>query len=342
MNYLFGQSGEIYQKNGALQDNKEGHVVFYGFEKFEPDVNKAALRSITKLEIYNDTVFILDQRLHRMFVFDTKANYLYTIGRPGQGPGDLERPQDFAISGDGEIYFINSMAKQLDIFDTEGSFLERRKLDLPKELAYSTPSRILVGAGHRLFVAYNLSAHLIDEYEPTGAYRATLLAREDPISVPGKNLGNCPQFLFLNKNSRAMLYFNTLTGIFTKLSPEGKRERAFGAFDDIHQQEVSKLSKIVEASAKNNESRLSVLSFNLWSNFCIDEHGNIFTLLLLKKKTDPQKIFVFSSEGSLLYWTNIPYFKDKRVDQAYCFRDQFVFVTSEQEIIFAKKKRRNK
>lgn len=304
--FLFGQGGDVYQKNGALQNNKESHVSFYGFDNFEPDVNKAALRSITKLALFKDAVFILDQQLHRMFVFDTKASFLYTIGRPGQGPGDLERPQDFSISDDGKIYFISPMAKQLDIFDTEGSFLERLKLSLPKELSYSTPSRILVGTDRRLFIAYNLSAHLIDEYGPTGAYGTTLLARKDPISVPGKNLGNCPQILFLNKNSRALLYFNTLTGIFTKLSPEGKQERAFGAFVNIHQQEMSKLRKDVEANAKNKESRLSVLSFKLWSNFCVDEHGDIFTLLLLKKKTESQKMFVFSSEGSLLYWTNIP------------------------------------
>lgn len=121
---------------------------------------------------------------------------------------------------------------------------------------------------------------------------------------------------------------------------DGEKEQSFSAFDELHQDEVRKLQEEYKKKGKNLMAKEGgAHHFSLWSNFCIDREGNIYAFLLWKRKEEKQKLFVFSPEGIFLYWTTIPYFKDiPRVDQIYFFDDEFIFVTYDFDIYFAKKK----
>lgn len=333
--YLFSQEIKINQKEGILQEKLESHITFHKFEKFQPDINKVALSRITKLIIHDNKVFILDERQSRIFVFNKEANFLYTIGRPGQGPGDLEYPRDFDISKEGHVYVINSMAKRIEVFSLKGDFKRRIKLNIPEEIFYSRPSCILVSPIQNFLLGYSLSSHLIDTYDSVGTYKRNIIKRDDQIIIPGENLGNCSQLIFFKKE-RAILHFNYFTGVFTKLSLEGKAKKVFSVFEDFHNNEIKNLKKSIDI--KENKPGVRVMNFQLWSNCCIDKDDNIYVFLLLKKKAEKQKLFVFSSEGVFLYWTTIPYFKDTRINKIFCYGDDFFFVTLEEEIIFAKRR----
>lgn len=335
---LISQEIKINQKKGIFQNKTKTHITFINFENFKPDFDKVVLRKVTKVIIHNDKVFILDRRQSKVFVFNKKANYLYSIGRPGQGPGDLEYPNDFAISNEGLIYVINSRAKRIEVFSLNGDFQRRIELHIPKEINYSHPVCILVGPNNNIFIAYNLNSHLIDMYDSQGNYKKNIFKREDPLIIPGQNFGNSSQMSFFQKDN-AILYFNYFTGIFNKIRQNGKIEKVFSVFDKLHNKEISKLEKILEQKRKKSKNaRLEIMVFHLWSNYCIDKDNNIHVLLLLKEKNKQQKFLVLSSEGEFLYWTTIPFFKDKTVDKFFCSGDDFIFITPEQEIFFAKKK----
>lgn len=334
--YAASQEIKIQQREGLVQNKKEKQIVFRQFEKFEPDLNKVTISRITKMIIFDDSVFILDGRQSKIFVFDRKANYLYSIGRPGQGPGDLEYPPDFFISEKEIIYVLNSMAKRIEVFSIKGDFIKRIELKLPKEIFFSQPRCILVDKNQDILIAYNLGPHLIDIYDDNGKYLKTLLKREDEIYIPGDNIGNCSQILFFPKDN-AILHFNYFTGLFTKISKTGKVGRHFSVFDALQSKETSKIEEEISASRKANKTGVSIKGFQLWSNCCLDKDYNIYVFLLLKKRTEKQKMFVFSSEGDFLYWENIPYFVNIRVDDLYYFQDSFVFKTSDEEIYFTKK-----
>jgi len=336
--YLLPQEIKINQKEGIFQDKKESHIAFHKFKKFQPNINKVVISRITKIVIHDDKVFILDGRQSRIFVFDKQANYLYSIGRPGQGPGDLEYPRDFTLSNGGNIYVVNSMAKRLEVFSLKGDFLKRIELELPKEIYYSTPSRILVDQNKNLYIAYNLSSHLIDIYNDQGKYQKSLLKREDEVFIPGGNLGNSSQILFLPKDN-SILHFNYFTGVFTKISKTGRVEKVFSVFDAFQSKETSKIKNDMRKSRKKRKSNsLSIKGFQLWSNCCIDKNSNIYVFLLWKKKKEQQKMFVFSPEGYFLYCKTIPYFNKTRVNSLFCFQDLFFFTTPNEEIIFTNKK----
>src|SRR4030067_3824943 len=101
--HLFPQQAKIEQTKGILQDQKERHIAFSEIKKFAPE-QKISVKRLTKLLINKDRVFILDRTQSKIFVFDTQSSYLYSIGRPGQGPGDLEYPDAFSISHHGLVF----------------------------------------------------------------------------------------------------------------------------------------------------------------------------------------------------------------------------------------------
>lgn len=333
---LFSQEIKINQKEGILQEKIRDHITFQKFKKFQPDLSQAVISRLTKLIIHGDRVFILDKRQARIFVFDKKANYLYSIGRPGQGPGDLEHPDDFIISEEGTVYVVNSMAERIEVFLIKGDFQRRIKLVLPEEIFYSNPSCLLINSNKQFFIAYKLSSHLIDLYDYQGNYIRNLLKREEPILVPGQNLGNSSQILFFNKSNK-VLHFNYFSGIFTILSKEGEVETVFSSFDKAHTREVTRLKRNLEEKRRTKKPGIRISDYQIWSNCWIDKNDIIYVFLMFKNKDELQQMFVFSPEGIFLYRTTIPYFKGIRVDKAFCYGDDFVFISRDQEIFIAKK-----
>jgi hypothetical protein len=69
--------------------------------------------------------YILDEQAANIKVFDQNGNFLRTIGRKGQGPGEFGLPISLAITPDQHI-LVNEMAqRKLLFFDLKGSFLRQ-------------------------------------------------------------------------------------------------------------------------------------------------------------------------------------------------------------------------
>lgn len=331
---LFSQENKLNQKKGIFQDNPESHITFTDINKILPDETEVFFHKIQKVFLFDDKIFILDKRQNTIFVLDEKANFLYSIGRPGQGPSELENPSEFTISQSGEIFVVNHKAKQVEVFSINGDFHRRIKLNVPKEIFYSQPWQLLVGDNEFLFVSYFLSSHLIDMYDGKGNYLKNLAMRKDPVFIPGKNIGNSSQMAFLDDSS--MLVFNHFTGVFTTISKAGKIKRKFSAYDETHQKRLRKVINEYKQNNKNVQYTSSSI-YLYWSNFWLEKNGNIYVLLLLKNKEEPQQIFCFSHEGDFLYKTPIPEVIGPRIDQVHHCGFKYLFVTSSDEIFLANK-----
>jgi len=336
---VVSQDVNVQQKEGLVQNSVNRHIEFIRFEKFQQNSANEVIGNFTKIIKYDDHLFILDGRQDKIFVFDNKAKYLYSMGRAGQGPGDLEHPSDFFIANDGLIYVLNPMPGRIEVFSIKGRYVKRVKLAVPKEIYYSHPNSILVTRDREFIVAYSLSQHLIDVYNEEGAYLKTLLKREDEVGIPGENIGNCSQIQFVPRED-AILHFDYFTGIFTKISTTGNVERQFSVFDALQNREVENVKNDILAKRKaGRPGSTSILEFQLWSRFGLDGENNIYAFLLLRKKGDPQNMFVFSPRGEFLYRSNPPSFiEGGYVDDLYCFEDLFVFKTPDDDVFMAIKR----
>lgn len=70
-------------------------------------------------------LYILDEQAANIKVFDPNGNFLRTIGRKGQGPGELALPISLGITPDQRM-LVNEMGqRKLLYFDLEGNFIRQ-------------------------------------------------------------------------------------------------------------------------------------------------------------------------------------------------------------------------
>jgi len=73
-------------------------------------------------------IYVLDYKEAHVKVFDKDGEYLMTIGRPGQGPGELELPTQIQITSNKEIMVFDLPVRSLSFFSLSGEFLRRTSL----------------------------------------------------------------------------------------------------------------------------------------------------------------------------------------------------------------------
>ena len=69
-----------------------------------------------------NNIYVMDSGNHRIQKFDKDGNYLQTIGRKGQGPGEFMRPINILLDAQGNIYVLE--LRKLNLFDTKGNFIK--------------------------------------------------------------------------------------------------------------------------------------------------------------------------------------------------------------------------
>jgi hypothetical protein len=68
-----------------------------------------------------DNVYLLDLQLSEVRVFNIDGEYVRTIGREGEGPGEFRYPTSMLFLPDGKLGVIQPSASRLILFDAEGN-----------------------------------------------------------------------------------------------------------------------------------------------------------------------------------------------------------------------------
>ncbi len=74
-----------------------------------------------------NNIYVLDGGNHRVQKFDKDGNYIQTIGRKGQGPGELDTPYGMFLSFENIIYVHDGM--KIKAFTKNGSFVQETTLE---------------------------------------------------------------------------------------------------------------------------------------------------------------------------------------------------------------------
>ena len=72
-------------------------------------------------------IYVLDSGNHRVQVFDVAGGYLRTLGREGQGPGELEGGSQIVVAGD-RLVLWDYRNRRLSIWSLEGDHLGDNRL----------------------------------------------------------------------------------------------------------------------------------------------------------------------------------------------------------------------
>jgi hypothetical protein len=68
-------------------------------------------------------IFVADWKESHIKVFNQKGNYLLTIGRKGQGPGEFEKVSSIQITKKKELMVFDGNSRRLSFFTPDGELL---------------------------------------------------------------------------------------------------------------------------------------------------------------------------------------------------------------------------
>jgi hypothetical protein len=81
---------------------------------------------VSNIQVDNHgNIYVLDSGNHRVQCFDKNGNYLLTIGRKGEGPGEFSRPFILQIEDETGNIYVNDSLRKIKIFDKEGNYLNK-------------------------------------------------------------------------------------------------------------------------------------------------------------------------------------------------------------------------
>lgn len=67
-----------------------------------------------------DNIYLLDSQLHQVNIYTKDGEFIRTIGREGEGPGEFRRPGDMMIMPDGNIAVVQAMPGKIVLLSPEG------------------------------------------------------------------------------------------------------------------------------------------------------------------------------------------------------------------------------
>lgn len=86
------------------------------------------IKRIDKIKYFKNSIYVLDESLPALYVFDEEGNFQRSIGKIGQGPGEYSLIYDFLIDEKKEIIELLSPYGSIYSYQLNGEFIERRIL----------------------------------------------------------------------------------------------------------------------------------------------------------------------------------------------------------------------
>ena len=118
-----------------------------------------------------NNVYVTDEWLNRVSIFDKDGNFLGLWGSSGDGDGELNRPSSIAIDQDDNLYIVDGRNHRVQKFTRDGEFLakwgslgsDNGELDSPWGITIDTQGYVYV-ADHK--------NHRAQKFTPEGEFMA--------------------------------------------------------------------------------------------------------------------------------------------------------------------------
>jgi hypothetical protein len=103
--------------------------IFKNFKLVPLETNEECLiGTITKITVFQDTIYVLDNFIAKaLYVFDMNGKFIRSIGSRGQGPGEYNRPKDFAIDEKNQQIQLLDISRVIT-YDMQGKFIKNTSL----------------------------------------------------------------------------------------------------------------------------------------------------------------------------------------------------------------------
>lgn len=260
-----------------------------------------------------ENIYVLDMQLKKVRVFDSKGQYLRTIGGGGgQGPGEVRVPVQIQITSQNEIKIFDMPARSLNFFSLDGNFQRRTPL-----IKMPFPATSIIDSNGDL-IGYFMFA---EEDEPITALlkynsnqeRQFKIAQLDPLSEKERNKRPLqPSLLFDISKDDNIVWANSLKYEINIVSPEGILLRKISKEHvpiEIKEQDKKEIVPLIfgKESLTPEEEANFAKYFDPINWIRVDDENRIFIDTL--EKTNDRKYYyhdVFDSEGRYMAKVGLP------------------------------------
>jgi len=260
-----------------------------------------------------ENIYVLDMQLKKVRVFDSKGQYLRTIGGgAGQGPGEVRVPTQIQITSQNEIKIFDMPARSLNFFSLEGNFLRKTqltKMPFPGNSIIDSNGDLI---GYFIYVEKDDPITALLKYN-SNQERQFKIAQLDPLSEKErKKMPLQPSLLFDISEGDNIIWANSLKYEINTVSPEGilfkKISKEHVPIEITEQDKKEIVPSIFGKESLSPEEEANFAKyFDPINWISVDDENRIFIDTL--KKTNDRKYYyhdVFDSEGRYIAKVGLP------------------------------------
>ncbi len=108
---LFGEITFDLEEDLSIGNEKDENYLFYKIRDIQVDTE--------------GNIYVLDSGNHRLQVYNENGNYLRTIGKKGQGPGEFNTPRCISIDNENGNILVADSSMTILIFNKEGKHIDK-------------------------------------------------------------------------------------------------------------------------------------------------------------------------------------------------------------------------
>jgi len=98
--------------------------------------DQSLIKSTRKVDCYDDTLYVFDDDLFAVFIFDGTGKYLNKVHKIGQGPGEYAYIYDFCVDGEKRTINMLSPLGVHYVYDFDTQFVKSYNLPTPPDSHY--------------------------------------------------------------------------------------------------------------------------------------------------------------------------------------------------------------
>ena len=117
------------------------------------------------------SLYLTDEWLNRVSVFDKNDNYVGEWGSAGDGDGEFNRPSGIAIDRQDNVFIVDSLSNRIQKLTTDGKFLAKWGKQGSGEGEFNVPWGITVDAEGYVYVADHKN-HRVQKFTSDGDFVA--------------------------------------------------------------------------------------------------------------------------------------------------------------------------
>lgn len=233
---VIDSSGEIWVLN-----SEKGELLHFAADESKieeiklPGTGRATSFAVDRIR---GRIYVVDTPQHQVHLYDLRGQFLETLGRRGDRPGEFNYPGDIDLDADGNLYIVDAINARIQVLSPEGAVLRTFGERGTARGSFAVPKGIAVSPSGLVYVS-DATQHKIVIFNSSGDYLLTLGGRYvykgQGISPGGFNF---PAGMDVDAGE-TLWVSDLLNGIiheFQYLTPEFLAERPIRADDVYHPQ----------------------------------------------------------------------------------------------------------